>query len=59
MLVLSRKRDEVIVLEGSDGPIEITVVRISHETVRLGIEAPRNVAVHRKEIYERIQEQKR
>lgn len=51
MLVLSRQRDETIMI-GDD--IEITVVDIRGEKVRLGINAPAYVAVHRKEIYEAI-----
>ena len=51
MLVLSRQRDESIVI-GDD--IEITVVDIRSDKVRLGIAAPRQVQVHRKEIYESI-----
>lgn len=49
MLVLSRQRDETIVI-GDD--VEITVVDIRGEKVRLGINAPAHIAVHRKEVYE-------
>lgn len=52
MLVLSRQRDEVIKI-GDD--ITITVVDIRGDKVRLGIKAPTNIAVHRKEIYDAIQ----
>ncbi len=52
MLVLSRKRDQQIII--GDG-IVITVVEIRGDKVRLGIEAPREVSVHRREIYEAIQ----
>jgi len=51
MLVLSRQRDETIMI-GDD--IEITVVDIRGEKVRLGITAPTRIAVHRKEVYEAI-----
>lgn len=51
MLVLSRQRDEAIII--GDG-IEITVVDIRGDKVRLGINAPREVQVHRKEVYEAI-----
>jgi len=51
MLVLSRQRDESIKI-GDD--IEITVVDIRGEKVRLGINAPPHVPVHRKEVYEAI-----
>jgi carbon storage regulator len=51
VLVLSRKRSEQICI-GDD--ITITVCEILSEKVRLGITAPRHVAVHRKEVAERI-----
>ncbi len=51
MLVLSRQRDETIMI-GDD--IELTVVDIRGDKVRLGIKAPSEVAVHRKEVYEAI-----
>jgi len=51
MLVLSRQRDETIMI-GDD--IEITVVDIRGDKVRLGISAPTRIAVHRKEVYEAI-----
>lgn len=51
MLVLSRQRDETIMI-GDD--VEITVVDIRGDKVRLGINAPARIAVHRKEVYEAI-----
>ncbi len=51
MLVLSRQRDETIMI-GDE--IEITVVDIRGDKVRLGITAPTRIAVHRKEVYESI-----
>ena len=47
MLVLSRKIDEAIVI---DGGIKVTVVEIRGDKIRLGIEAPREVAVWREEL---------
>ena len=55
MLVLSRQRDEVIMI-GDD--IEITVVDIRGEKVRLGINAPPHVPVHRREVYDAIRREK-
>ena len=51
MLVLTRKPDQSIMV-GSE--IEITVLEVRGEQVRLGILAPRTVTVHRKEIFEQI-----
>jgi carbon storage regulator len=55
MLVLSRQKGETILI-GDD--IEITVVDTRGDNVRLGILAPREISVHRKEIYEAIQRKK-
>jgi len=52
MLVLSRRKDETIMI-GDE--VEITIVDIKGDTVRVGIQAPRSISVHRKEIYEAIQ----
>jgi carbon storage regulator len=54
MLVLSRQRDETIMI-GDE--IEITVVDIRGDKVRLGITAPTRIAVHRKEVYEAIRKE--
>ena len=51
MLVLSRKRNEQIVIGEN---IIITVVDVRGDKVRLGIEAPADVSVHRQEVYEAI-----
>lgn len=51
MLVLSRQRDEAIMI-GDD--VQITIVDIRGDKVRLGITAPTRIAVHRKEVYDAI-----
>jgi len=51
MLVLSRKKNESVVVNDN---ISIVVVEIRGDKVRLGIEAPKDVPVHRKEIYDAI-----
>jgi carbon storage regulator len=56
MLVLSRRPHESIVI-GHD--IVVTVLDVRRDQVRIGIEAPKDVEVHRKEIYEAIQEANR
>jgi len=53
MLVLARQKDQSIII-GDD--VEITVVDIRGDKVRLGISAPRRVSVHRKEIYEKVKQ---
>lgn len=52
MLVLSRQRDESIFIGDN---IKITIVDIRGDKVRLGIEAPTEIPVHRQEVYEAIQ----
>ena len=54
MLVLTRKAGESIVI-GSD--IRVTVLEMQGRQIRLGIEAPSDVSVHRGEVYERIREE--
>jgi carbon storage regulator len=56
MLVLSRKKNESIVI---DSTITVTVVEIRGDKVRLGIVAPRDVPVHRQEVYESIHGEER
>ncbi|MBX4145773.1 carbon storage regulator CsrA [Paenibacillus lautus] len=53
MLVLSRRKGESIIIQDE---IEITVLGVDGDNVRLGIKAPRNVDVFRKEVYLSIQE---
>jgi carbon storage regulator (csrA) len=52
MLILSRKSGESIVI---DGRIHIKIVRVEGDVVKVGIEAPADVPVHRQEVYEEIQ----
>ena len=53
MLALSRKKNEALVINNN---VEITVLEIKGEQVKLGISAPREVPVYRKEVYEQIQD---
>ena len=53
MLALSRKKNEALVINNN---IEITVLEIKGEQVKLGISAPKEVPVYRKEVYVQIQE---
>lgn len=54
MLVLSRHKNDSIIINDD---IKITVVDVRGDKVRLGIEAPSSVSVHRQEVYEAIQRQ--
>lgn len=52
MLILTRKRGSTIII-GDD--IRITIVDVSGDQIKLGIDAPRDIPVHREEVYDRIQ----
>lgn len=56
MLVFTRRRNEAIIV--ADG-IEIRVLRVSKDAVRLGVTAPSDVPVHRQEVYDQIREENR
>lgn len=56
MLVLSRKLNQSIIV-GDD--VRIVVVAVDRDTVKIGIEAPRSISVHRSEVYEEIQRSNR
>lgn len=53
MLVLTRHEDQVIMIGDN---IEITIVRIRGDAVRIGISAPSSISVHRKEVYDSIKD---
>ena len=56
MLVLSRQRDESIIIGDN---VVITVVDVRGDKVKLGIDAPKEIPVHRREVYEAIQRENR
>jgi carbon storage regulator len=56
MLVLSRQRDESIVIGDN---VIVTIVDVRGDRVRLGIDAPREISVHRREVYDAIQRENR
>lgn len=53
MLALSRKKGEAIIVNNN---VEITVIEVKGDQVKLGISAPKSVPIYRKEVYEQIQE---
>ncbi len=55
MLILTRKAGETVMIGGD---VTITVLGVKGNQVRIGINAPKDIAVHREEIYERIQGEK-
>ena len=54
MLVLTRKKDQSIVINDN---IEITILDVQGDQVRIGVSAPRDVSIHRKEIFLEIQQE--
>lgn len=54
MLVLSRKKNESIIIAGN---IEIKIIEAEDGKVKIGIEAPKNIEIHRKEVFDLITEQ--
>ncbi len=56
MLVLSRQKDESIIIGDN---VEVTIVDVRGDKVRLGITAPNEIPVHRREVYEAIQREKK
>ncbi len=56
MLVLTRKKEQSIIIGDN---IEITIVDIQGDQVRIGINAPKNITIYRKEVYMEIQEENR
>lgn len=64
MLVLSRKKNETLIIDPRSCPVDeqglitVCVVDIRGDKVRLGVEAPKPVAVHRKEVWDAIERKK-
>ncbi|WP_408955667.1 carbon storage regulator CsrA [Natroniella sp. ANB-PHB2] len=56
MLILSRKEDESIII---DDEIEIKVLELDNGRVKLGIKAPKDIPIHREEVYQEIQAENR
>lgn len=53
MLALTRKKNEAIII---DNNIEITILEVKGDQVKIGISAPKDVSIYRKEVYAQIQE---
>ena len=56
MLILTRRIGEKLII--ADGEIEVVILGLKGKQVRLGIKAPKNIEVHREEVYKRIQKPK-
>ncbi|MGK0441205.1 MAG: carbon storage regulator [Pseudohongiellaceae bacterium] len=56
MLVLSRRLGETLIIADN---VKVSVLGISGNQVRLGIDAPKDVSVHREEVYQRIQDERK
>jgi len=56
MLILTRKKNESIII---DEQIKVTILELDNNRVQLGIEAPRDIIIHREEVYRDIQEENR
>jgi len=61
MLILTRRVGEKLVVLDKDGLVqaEVVVLGVKGNQVRIGVEAPKEIAVHREEIYQRIEREKR
>ena len=55
MLILTRRVSEVVVIGGD---VQVTILGVTGKQVRVGISAPKNVSVHREEVYRRIRSEK-
>ncbi len=56
MLTLSRRKNEAIII---DNNIEVSVLEIRGDQVKIGISAPKEIAIYRKEVYKQIEEENR
>lgn len=59
MLLLTRRISETLVIGEGENVVTVTVLGVKGNQVRIGIEAPKDVPVHREEIFDRIQAQKK
>ncbi|MHA2279809.1 MAG: carbon storage regulator [Promethearchaeota archaeon] len=57
MLVLSRQREESVIIGEGENAVRVRVVDIRGDKVRLGFEAPRSIQIHREEVYNKIHAQ--
>lgn len=54
MLVLSRKKNESIIIGSGEKEIKIKIIEINGNSIRLGFEAPNDISIHREEVYHAI-----
>ena len=54
MLVLSRKKNESIIINDGDKIVRLKIIEINGNSIRIGFEAPKEISIHREEVYESI-----
>lgn len=58
MLILTRRVGETLVVGEGNDQVKVTVMGVKGNQVRIGVDAPKSISVHREEIYDRIQQEK-
>lgn len=59
MLILTRRISETLIIGEGDDAIRVQILAVNGSQVRVGIDAPKHIAVHREEVYDRIQAEKK
>ena len=59
MLILSRNKDESVIIGEGDSQVKVTIIDVRGDKVRIGFEAAREVPIHRTEVYNAIQRSKK
>ncbi|GAD62051.1 carbon storage regulator CsrA [Aquipseudomonas alcaligenes] len=59
MLILTRRISETLIIGEGDDAIRVQILGVNGSQVRVGIDAPKHIAVHREEVYDRIQAEKK
>jgi carbon storage regulator len=59
MLILTRRISETLIIGEGDDAIRVQILGVKGNQVRVGVDAPKHIAVHREEVYDRIQAEKK